>query len=97
MAALPPSSLQLLRETRAVFTNGFVFDELPLEVVQVACREAIQGGAAVFFDPGRAGQRVEVAVSNPNLSLIPTKATSSAACIQRLKIESVGCSSLRPP
>ncbi len=32
--------------------NGFVFDELPLEVVRHACNHAKQHGAAVFFDPG---------------------------------------------
>lgn len=75
MTALPPSSLQLLRETRAVFTNGFVFDELPLDVVQVACREAIQGGAAVFFDPGGKGP-----LKGPNHSLLLTATSSGAAC-----------------
>lgn len=32
---LPPKSLALLHHTRALVANGFVFDELPLGVVQV--------------------------------------------------------------
>mmetsp|Transcript_20261 Transcript_20261/g.44241 ORF Transcript_20261/g.44241 Transcript_20261/m.44241 type:complete len:412 (+) Transcript_20261:120-1355(+) len=52
ISELPPGAVQLLRDTKAVFTNGFVFDELPLEVVCKSCQEAIYHGAAVFFDPG---------------------------------------------
>jgi hypothetical protein len=44
--------LQVLRSTAAVFTNGFVFDELPLELVKQAIRTASDAGAAVLFDPG---------------------------------------------
>lgn len=42
----------MLRSSRALFTNGFVFDELDLGVVCGAAREAIAHGAAIFFDPG---------------------------------------------
>mmetsp|Transcript_17088 Transcript_17088/g.43383 ORF Transcript_17088/g.43383 Transcript_17088/m.43383 type:complete len:456 (+) Transcript_17088:91-1458(+) len=49
---LPESSMQLLRDTRAVYINGFCFDELRPETVAAAMREARQAGAAVFFDPG---------------------------------------------
>mmetsp|Transcript_2991 Transcript_2991/g.7381 ORF Transcript_2991/g.7381 Transcript_2991/m.7381 type:complete len:416 (-) Transcript_2991:319-1566(-) len=49
---LAPGALQMLRSSRAVFTNGFVFDELDLGVVCGAAREAIAHGAAIFFDPG---------------------------------------------
>jgi hypothetical protein len=45
--------LQVLRSTAAVFTNGFVFDELPLELVKQAIRTASDAGAAVLFDPGK--------------------------------------------
>ncbi len=44
--------LQVLRSTAAVFTNGFVFDELPLELVKAAVQTASSAGAAVLFDPG---------------------------------------------
>jgi hypothetical protein len=44
--------VQVLRSTAAVFTNGFVFDELPLELVKQAIRTASDAGAAVLFDPG---------------------------------------------
>ncbi|KAF6266752.1 Ribokinase-like protein [Scenedesmus sp. NREL 46B-D3] len=42
----------VLCSTAAVFTNGFVFDELPLELVKQAIRTASNAGAAVLFDPG---------------------------------------------
>ena len=35
-----------------VSLNGFVFDELPLEVVLQAASHASTAGAAIFFDPG---------------------------------------------
>jgi sugar/nucleoside kinase (ribokinase family) len=49
---LPPSVLRALRATRALYLNGFVFDELPLPIVRACCRAASASGAAVFFDPG---------------------------------------------
>ncbi|GFR46665.1 hypothetical protein Agub_g8280, partial [Astrephomene gubernaculifera] len=49
---LPEQAAQVLRSSRAIFTNGFIFDELPLEVVRAACEDAIRQGAAIFFDPG---------------------------------------------
>ncbi|GAX80599.1 hypothetical protein CEUSTIGMA_g8034.t1 [Chlamydomonas eustigma] len=52
ITSIPEHSLERLRRAKAVFTNGFVFDEIPLDIVQTACKEAIQSGAAVFFDPG---------------------------------------------
>lgn len=48
----PRMHYQVLRASRAIFTNGFIFDELPLEVVQAACLDAIKHGSAIFFDPG---------------------------------------------
>ena len=35
-----------------MFLNGFVFDELPAEVVLDTVNTARSAGAAVFFDPG---------------------------------------------
>ncbi|KAJ9524794.1 hypothetical protein QJQ45_024426 [Haematococcus lacustris] len=49
---LPPATQQLLQSSRAVFLTGFVFDELPLELVTAACHHARSHGAAIFFDPG---------------------------------------------
>ncbi|KXZ54257.1 hypothetical protein GPECTOR_5g347 [Gonium pectorale] len=49
---LPDRATRLLRSARAVVTNGFLFDELPLEVVRGAALDAIEHGAAIFFDPG---------------------------------------------
>jgi sugar/nucleoside kinase (ribokinase family) len=51
-SSIPSDSLQRLDHTKAMWTNGFVFDELPLDIVVAACRQAIGSGAAVFFDPG---------------------------------------------
>ena len=50
--SLPEAAKESLKQTRAVFTNGFIFDELPLHVVTDAISEAIEAGASVFFDPG---------------------------------------------
>ncbi|GLC55977.1 hypothetical protein PLESTB_001051100 [Pleodorina starrii] len=52
MRTLPSEATGVLRSSRAIFTNGFIFDELPLEAVQAACSDAIRHGAAIFFDPG---------------------------------------------
>jgi sugar/nucleoside kinase (ribokinase family) len=49
---LPPAVLDALRSTRALYLNGFVFDELPLQLVRALCRAAADAGAAVVFDPG---------------------------------------------
>jgi hypothetical protein len=50
--SLPTAAKESLKQARAVFTNGFIFDELPLNVVTDAITEAIYAGASVFFDPG---------------------------------------------
>lgn len=44
--------LQTLQSTRALFINGFIFDELPGPVVLSAVACANRAGAATFFDPG---------------------------------------------
>ncbi|EFN52458.1 hypothetical protein CHLNCDRAFT_138775 [Chlorella variabilis] len=49
---LPEGVSQVLRNTEALFINGFVFDELPAGAVLQAARVAQAAGAAVFFDPG---------------------------------------------
>lgn len=49
---LPPTIEAVLRDTAALFINGFVFDELPAEMVLAAAEQAHRAGAAVFFDPG---------------------------------------------
>lgn len=49
---LTPGVQQVLKETEALFINGFVFDEIPASVVVAAAEHAHQAGAAVFFDPG---------------------------------------------
>lgn len=50
--SLTPGVERVLDSTAALFINGFVFDEVPAEVVQRAAERAKQAGAAVFFDPG---------------------------------------------
>lgn len=52
LPACLPAHLQALQSTASVFTNGFVFDELPLNLVKSAIRTASEAGAAVCFDPG---------------------------------------------
>eukprot|EP00983_Pelagomonas_calceolata_P034018 1065396-Pelagomonas_calceolata.AAC.10 len=48
--------MELVENARTVFVNGFIFDELRLDVVQEACQVAMQKGGAVFFDPGEEGR-----------------------------------------
>lgn len=43
---------EVLRQCRAVFVNGFVFDELKPRAVKQALALAKSNGAGVFFDPG---------------------------------------------
>ena len=45
--------LQAISSTHAVFTNGYVFDELPLPLVEAVAKAASEAGAAVCFDPGQ--------------------------------------------
>eukprot|EP00878_Enallax_costatus_P032986 GHUV01036348.1.p1 GENE.GHUV01036348.1~~GHUV01036348.1.p1 ORF type:complete len:298 (+),score=89.05 GHUV01036348.1:387-1280(+) len=52
VSTLPGPVTQVLQSTAAVFTNGFVFDELPLELVKTAIHTASSSGAAILFDPG---------------------------------------------
>jgi len=52
-----------LQDTHAVFTNGFIFDELPLELVELAVCLASEAGAAVCFDPGALWLFVPTALS----------------------------------
>lgn len=49
---IPHAVHAMLRDTRAVYLNGFVFDELEPELVAAVARAARAAGAAVFFDPG---------------------------------------------
>lgn len=50
--SLTPGVEKVLDSTAALFINGFVFDEVPAEIVQRAAQRAKHAGAAVFFDPG---------------------------------------------
>ena len=43
---------EVLRSCRAVFVNGFVFDELKPQAVEQALNLSKSNGAGVFFDPG---------------------------------------------
>lgn len=49
---LSPHAVNILSDTSAVFVNGFVFDEIPEELVVQASKIAQSHGAAVLFDPG---------------------------------------------
>ena len=62
---LPQAALDILRSTRAVFVNGFAFDELPAGTVLAALEAARAAGALVFFDPG---PRVAAMLSSPSSS-----------------------------
>ena len=47
-----PHVVQVLAGAKVVSINGFVFDELPMEVVLQAAQHASEAGSAIFFDPG---------------------------------------------
>ena len=44
--------MQVLSRTKALFVNGFIFDEIPGRIVLSAVDSARKSGAATFFDPG---------------------------------------------
>jgi sugar/nucleoside kinase (ribokinase family) len=46
------SAVNVLSQANAVFVNGFVFDEIPEELVVQATEISQSHGAAVLFDPG---------------------------------------------
>ena len=48
-------SVQMLRAARAIYIDGYVFDELPSSIVAPALKQAQRAGASVFFDPGPRG------------------------------------------
>lgn len=52
VATLSGGAERALERTGAVFVNGFVFDEVPEEMVLRAARVSQAHGAAVLFDPG---------------------------------------------
>lgn len=52
VTSLPKDCLQALSSSKAVFTNGFIFDELSLDVVRAGIEAAVAAGSAIFFDPG---------------------------------------------
>lgn len=44
--------LQVMQDTHAIFLNGFLFDELPADMVLSALLQAKTSEAVVCFDPG---------------------------------------------
>ena len=47
-----PGLLQVLESAKAVFVDGYTFDELPAGDVAAALKRAHSAGAAVILDPG---------------------------------------------
>ena len=43
---------QALQDTRAIYLNGCLFDELPSDMVLSALLQAKNSGAVICFDPG---------------------------------------------
>ncbi len=48
----PFSRLQALQDTRAIYLNGCLFDELPSDMVLSVLLQAKNNGAVICFDPG---------------------------------------------
>ena len=51
-------ALQQIREAKALFMNGYVFQECSGEMLKFAFDEAIQAQTATFFDPGPYGTKM---------------------------------------
>jgi sugar/nucleoside kinase (ribokinase family) len=47
-----PPCLQALQDTRAIYLNGCLFDELPSDMVLSVLLQAKNNGAIICFDPG---------------------------------------------
>ena len=45
-------AMQALQDTRAIYLNGCLFDELPSDMVLSALLQAKNGGAVICIDPG---------------------------------------------
>ena len=45
-------TVQALTDTRAIYLNGCLFDELPSDMVLSALLQAKNNGAVICFDPG---------------------------------------------
>lgn len=52
VTSMPPPAQQALHDTRAVYLNGCLFDELPSDMVLSALLHAKNNGAVICFDPG---------------------------------------------
>ncbi|KAL3143635.1 hypothetical protein ABBQ38_002431 [Trebouxia sp. C0009 RCD-2024] len=52
VTSMPPSAWQALTDTRAIYLNGCLFDELPSDMVLSALLQAKNNGAVICFDPG---------------------------------------------
>ncbi len=48
----PVFCLQALQDTRAIYLNGCLFDELPSDMVLSVLLQAKSNGAVICFDPG---------------------------------------------
>ena len=48
----PFPRLQALQDTRAIYLNGCLFDELPSDMVLSVLLQAKNNGAVICFDPG---------------------------------------------
>ncbi|KAL0045494.1 hypothetical protein WJX82_008274 [Trebouxia sp. C0006] len=52
VTTMPPPAWQALQDTRAVYLNGCLFDELPSDMVLSVLLQAKNNGAVICFDPG---------------------------------------------
>lgn len=52
VTAMPPPAWQALQDTRAIYLNGCLFDELPSDLVLSVLLQAKSNGAVICFDPG---------------------------------------------
>jgi sugar/nucleoside kinase (ribokinase family) len=66
---LPTSAKEIINQSKVLFCNGFLFDELSPEVIMSAVDYANESGCMVFFDPGPRGKSLFNGLCSQQLAL----------------------------
>ncbi|ONK78711.1 uncharacterized protein A4U43_C02F21640 [Asparagus officinalis] len=56
MTNLPKQAVAEIQQSKILFCDGYVFDEISPDLVVSALNRAIDAGTTIFFDPGPAGK-----------------------------------------
>ena len=63
------SAKHVINQSKVLFCNGFLFDELSPEVIMSAADFANESGCIVFFDPGPRGKSLFKGLHDQRLAL----------------------------